>query len=65
MIEEAYTQCAKALIRSELWNPERHIERSELSSAGEMRRSLIGPEFDAGEFDREYDARYARRDGLH
>src|SRR5262249_47455688 len=29
-IEEAYTQCPKALIRSDLWNPERHIERSEL-----------------------------------
>ena len=33
-IEEAYTQCPKALIRSELWNPERHIDRSELPSSG-------------------------------
>ena len=33
-IEEAYTQCPKALIRSELWNPERHIERSQLPSFG-------------------------------
>jgi PPOX class probable FMN-dependent enzyme len=64
-IEEAYTQCAKALIRSELWNAERHIERSELPSAGEIRRSLIGPEFDAAEYDRERDSRYARREGLY
>ncbi len=64
-IEEAYTQCAKALIRSEMWNPERHIERSELPSAGAIRRSLIGPEFDAAAFDRERDARYARREGLY
>ncbi|HET8743903.1 MAG TPA: MSMEG_1061 family FMN-dependent PPOX-type flavoprotein, partial [Gaiella sp.] len=34
-IEEAYTQCAKAVIRSDLWNPERHIDRSELPSSGE------------------------------
>src|SRR5262245_46579795 len=33
-IEEAYTQCAKALIRSELWNAERHVDRSELPSPG-------------------------------
>jgi PPOX class probable FMN-dependent enzyme len=64
-IEEAYTQCAKALIRSDLWNPERHIDRSELPSAGQIRRSLIGPDFDAEGFDRERDARYARRDGLY
>ena len=29
-IEEAYTQCSKALIRYDLWNPERHINRSKL-----------------------------------
>jgi uncharacterized protein len=64
-IEEAYTQCAKALIRSDLWNPERHTERSELPSAGQIRRSLVGQDFDAEGFDRERDARYARRDGLY
>src|SRR5215831_2928624 len=26
-IEECYTQCPKALIRSELWNPERYVDR--------------------------------------
>src|SRR5690349_12857323 len=34
-VEEAYTQCPKALLRSELWNPERHIERSDLPTSGE------------------------------
>ncbi len=64
-VEEAYTQCGKALIRSDLWNAERHIDRSELPSAGEIRRSLIGPDFDAEGFDRERQARYARGDGLY
>ena len=64
-IEQAYTQCPKALIRSDLWNPERHIERSELPRQGDILRSLTTPDFDAEEYERERAARYARRDGLY
>jgi PPOX class probable FMN-dependent enzyme len=64
-IAEAYTQCPKAMIRSELWNPERHIDRSELPSSGEIFRSLNDPSFDADEYDRERNVRYARREGLY
>jgi len=64
-IEEAYTQCSKALIRSDLWNPERHVERSELPSSGEILRSVREDEFDAEQYDRERAERYARGDGLY
>lgn len=64
-IDEAYTQCSKALIRSDLWNPERHIDRSSLPSAGEILRSLNDPAFDADEYDRARAERYARREGLY
>jgi hypothetical protein len=64
-IEEAYTQCAKALIRSDLWNGERHLDRSELPSSGEILRSLNDPDFDAGEYDRARTERYARGEGLY
>jgi uncharacterized protein len=64
-IQEAYTQCPKALIRSDLWNPEHHVERSELPSSGEILRSLHGQEFDAAEYDRERAARYARREDFY
>ena len=64
-IEEAYTQCAKAVIRSDLWNPERHIDRDELPSSGEILRSLNDPDFDADEYDRARAERYARREGLY
>jgi uncharacterized protein len=64
-VEEAYTQCSKALIRSDLWNPERHIERGELPSSGEIIRSLNDPTFDAEQYDRERAERYARREGLY
>ncbi len=64
-IEEAYTQCAKALIRSDLWNPALHIDRSELPSSGEILRSLADPGLDAQEYDRARAERYARGEGLY
>jgi uncharacterized protein len=64
-IDEAYTQCSKALIRSDLWNPERHIDRTELPSSGEILRSLSDPAFDAEEYDKARAERYARREGLY
>lgn len=64
-IREAYTQCPKALIRSDLWNPEHHVERSELPSSGQILRSLHGPDFDADGYDRERAARYARREDFY
>ena len=64
-IEEAYTQCSKALIRSDLWNPEKHLDRSELPSGGEILRSISDPHLDPDQYDRERAARYARREGLY
>jgi uncharacterized protein len=64
-IEEAYTQCPKALIRSDLWNPERNVERSELPSSGEILRSQADPELDAEAYDRARAERYARGEGLY
>ena len=64
-IDEAYTQCSKALIRSDLWNPERQIDRSELPTSGEIMRAVRDGDFDAETYDRERAARYARREGLY
>jgi uncharacterized protein len=64
-IDEAYTQCPKAMIRSELWNPERHIDRSVLPRGGDILRSLTDPEFDADTYEREREARYARRERFY
>ncbi len=64
-IEEAYTQCSKALIRSDLWNPEKHIDRGELPSNGEILRSISDSRLDPEEYDRERAERYARREGLY
>jgi uncharacterized protein len=64
-IEEAYTQCSKAMIRSELWNPERHIDRSDLPRGGDILRSLTDPDFDADGYEREREERYRRRERLY
>jgi PPOX class probable FMN-dependent enzyme len=64
-VDEAYTQCSKALIRSDLWNPEHHVDRSELPSHGQILRSLTDPSFDVERHDQERAARYARGEGLY
>jgi PPOX class probable FMN-dependent enzyme len=65
-IDECYTQCPKALIRSDLWNPDQHIDRSELPSSGKIMRAVRDEEtFDADEYDRARAERYARREGLY
>jgi hypothetical protein len=41
-VREAYLHCAKALMRSRLWDPEAQIERTELPTLGAMLRDQIG-----------------------
>jgi PPOX class probable FMN-dependent enzyme len=64
-VAEAYTQCAKALLRSDLWNPAHHIERSDLPPHGEILKSLSLPGLDVAEHERARAARYARREGFY
>jgi hypothetical protein len=64
-IEEAYTQCSKAFLRSELWNPARFIDRSELPTNGEIHRAIQGESFDAAGYDAARTERYARREGFY
>lgn len=35
-IDELYFQCARAIVRSQLWNPEQHIDPASLPSPGEI-----------------------------
>jgi PPOX class probable FMN-dependent enzyme len=64
-VEEAYTQCPKALLRSDLWNPERHIDRSELPRSGEILRAIADPELDVEEYEEARTERYRRREGFY
>jgi PPOX class probable FMN-dependent enzyme len=51
-VERVYFQCPKALVRSDLWNPAKHVERRSLPSSGTIladitRGRVGGPEWDA------------------
>ncbi len=51
-VERVYFQCPKALVRSDLWNPAKHVERRSLPSSGTIlgdisRGRIGGPEWDA------------------
>jgi PPOX class probable FMN-dependent enzyme len=52
-IDAAYFHCSKALIRSDLWNREKHVERSRLPSPGVMHKRLSGGAFDAAADDKD------------
>jgi PPOX class probable FMN-dependent enzyme len=41
-VRQAYLHCAKALMRSRLWDPDARIDRTELPTMGEMMRDHAG-----------------------
>ena len=41
-VQEAYLHCAKAFMRSGLWDSERHLERAALPTMGEMINDQLG-----------------------
>jgi hypothetical protein len=67
-VEEAYTQCSKALIRSQLWDVARFVDRATLPTNGTILGELARRQhrdFDPEKYDEERAARYARREGFY
>ena len=65
-IQEAYTQCPKAFIRSDLWNPENYRSASDFASGGEILRAVRAESnFDTAAYDKARAERYARREGFY
>ena len=62
-IDVCYTQCPKAFIRSDLWNPAKHIDRKTLPTGGQIQQELNGT--NAEEYDRARAERYARRERFY
>jgi hypothetical protein len=50
--EAVYFQCARAVVRSDLWNPQKHVARSSLPSAGQILAALSRNGFDGEAYDR-------------
>ena len=59
-VEEVYFQCARALIRSELWNAERHRSPKEFPSPGQILSALSEERVGGEAYDREWPERAAK-----
>jgi PPOX class probable FMN-dependent enzyme len=59
-VETVYFQCARALVRSELWNPGRHVDPQSLPSAGEILAALSDNKVGGATYDREWPGRAAK-----
>ncbi|HEY4079763.1 MAG TPA: pyridoxamine 5'-phosphate oxidase family protein [Burkholderiaceae bacterium] len=64
-IDEAYTQCSKAFLRSHLWDAQRFIDPALMPTGGQIHRAIQGEQFDAQQYDEERAERYSRRVGFY
>lgn len=58
-IDEVYFQCARALMRSELWNVDRFVDPKTLPTPGQLLKAAKA-DFDSETYDRELPARAAK-----
>ena len=56
-VETAYFQCARAIIRSDLWNPARHIDPKSLPTPGQILAGLSENKVGGEAYDREWPER--------
>jgi PPOX class probable FMN-dependent enzyme len=55
--ERVYFQCPKALVRSELWNPDKRVDRKTVPSAGTIMAGITEGKMGGEEYDRAYPER--------
>jgi PPOX class probable FMN-dependent enzyme len=56
-VERVYYQCAKAIVRSKLWESSRHVDRKSLPTTGEILAALSAGRLGGEEHDRGYPER--------
>lgn len=57
MVDAVYFQCARAVIRAELWNPSGHLAKDSLPSPGQILASLSQQRIGGEEYDRTWSDR--------
>jgi PPOX class probable FMN-dependent enzyme len=55
--ERVYFQCPKAIVRSELWNPQNHLGRKDLPSTGTILADVSAGLINGEQYDRDYPER--------
>jgi len=56
-IDEAYTQCSKALIRSDLWNPDKRLDPKTLPTPGQILAGMSDNKVGGEKYDQEWPER--------
>jgi len=56
-IDEVYFQCARAIVRSDLWNPAKHLSAKDLPSPGQILASMSENKVGGEEYDRAWPER--------
>src|SRR3546814_3721012 len=59
-VEKVFFQCARAIIRSELWNPARHVDPKSLPTPGQILAALSEHRVGGESNDREWPERPAK-----
>jgi hypothetical protein len=59
-VEEIYFQCARAIVRSDLWNPDKRVDPMTLPTPGQILADMSGSRVGGEQYDREWPER-ARR----
>jgi uncharacterized protein len=59
-VEEIYFQCARAIVRSDLWNPDKRVDPTTLPTPGQILADMSGSRVGGEQYDREWPER-ARR----
>lgn len=59
-VEAVYFQCARAIVRSDLWNPERHVDPATLPTPGHILQVASKARIDGAAYDAEWPGRAAR-----
>lgn len=58
-VERVYFQCARAIVRSELWNPERHVDPATLPTPGDILAKMSEARVGGRAYDEEWPERAA------
>ncbi|MBU0726541.1 MAG: pyridoxamine 5'-phosphate oxidase family protein [Alphaproteobacteria bacterium] len=58
-VETVYFQCARAIVRSELWNPERHVDPASLPTPGQILAGLSDNRIGGDAYDKAWPERAA------
>ncbi len=56
-VKQVYFQCARAIVRSDLWNPDKHVDPKSLPSAGQILAAMTANRVGGEEYDKAWPQR--------